>query len=102
MNPASGGAVRVAGRIRGAPEGTPASGGRTAVMPAPLPPYEKMALGFGAALAAIAYGYWTYLGYARGEGWTAVGASRALVVLGASALLALVLRLAVWVNSERP
>lgn len=71
-------------------------------MPAPPPPYEKLALGFGAALAALAYAYWTYLGLARGEGWTSVGASRALVVLGGTALLALVLRLAVWANSERP
>ena len=71
-------------------------------MPSAPPTYEKLALGFGVLLAALAYAYWTWVGFARGEPWSSVAASRALVVLGGTALLALVLRLAVFVNSERP
>ncbi|OZC02151.1 hypothetical protein [Rubricoccus marinus] len=64
------------------------------------PPYEKLVLGFGTALAALAYAYWTAVGMDRGEGWTSTPAVRALFILGASAVLALVLRLAVRINSN--
>lgn len=74
---------------------------RKTPMPAPPPPYEKLALGFGVAIAAIAYVYWTSVGVARGGGWSSLAASRALVILGATVLLGLVLRLAVWANSDR-
>ena len=70
-------------------------------MPDAPPPYEKLVLGFGAALAAVAYAYWTVLGFDRGDDWTQTAASRALFILGASVLLAVVLRLALYLNSER-
>lgn len=71
--------------------------------PPPGPPsFEKLVLGFGSAIALLAYLYWTYVGISAGEGWTGAPAARAFVVLGASALLALVFRLAVYVNTERP
>ena len=64
------------------------------------PPYEKLVLGFGVALAAVAYVYWTAISASRGDALGATAASRALFILGASALLALVLRLALYVNSR--
>ena len=70
--------------------------------PPETPPFEKLVLGFGSLIAASAYLYWTYVGVSAGEGWTGDPAARAFVVLGASALLALVFRLAVYVNTERP
>ena len=71
-------------------------------MPPDPPPFEKLVLGFGSLIAASAYLYWTYIGFTTGEGWTGNPAGRAFVVLGASALLALVFRLAVYVNTQRP
>ena len=71
-------------------------------MPPAPPPFEKLVLRFGSVIAAAAYFYWTYIGYASGEGWTSNAAARAFVVLGATALLALVFRLAVYVNTQRP
>ncbi|HIG75721.1 MAG TPA: hypothetical protein EYQ24_14420 [Bacteroidetes bacterium] len=65
------------------------------------PPFEKLVLGFGTAIAAVTYLYWTYVGVSAGEGWTSEPAARAFVVLGASTVLALVFRLAVFVNTDR-
>lgn len=65
------------------------------------PPYERLVLGFGAAIAAVSYLYWTSVGMDRGDGWTSLPASRALFALGAAVILALVLRLAVRLNSKR-
>ena len=65
------------------------------------PPFEKLVLGFGTAIAAVTYLYWTYVGVSAGEGGTSEPAARAFVVLGASTVLALVFRLAVFVNTDR-
>ena len=71
--------------------------------PTAPPPFEKLALGFGVAIAAATYVYWTLLGFERGEGWTSVAASRALVGLGGACVLAVILRLAVYLNAgDRP
>ena len=60
----------------------------------PTPSFETLVLVFGTSIGLAGWAYWTRLGFARGEGWTSVGSSRALVVLGATVLMALIFRLA--------
>ena len=62
-----------------------------------LPP-ERLVLAFGCGIAAAAYGYWTVEAIRLGLGWTSLAAIRAAVVLGATLLLALVLRAASRAN----
>ena len=66
----------------------------------PRPPFEALVLGFGVAIAVAAYVYWTAVGASRGDAWSSVPASRALVVLGGTLVLALVLRMALWVDTR--
>lgn len=55
-------------------------------------PSERLVLAFGCGIAAAAYVYWTVEGLRLGVGWTSVAALRAAVPLGATFLLALLLR----------
>ncbi|MDT0633045.1 hypothetical protein RQM47_06145 [Rubrivirga sp. S365] len=55
-------------------------------------PSERLVLAFGFGIAAAAYVYWTVEGFRLGVGWTSVAALRAAVPLGATLLLALLLR----------
>ena len=55
-------------------------------------PTERLVLVFGCGIAAVAYVYWTVEAARLGLGWTAIASLRAAVVLGATVLLALVLR----------
>ena len=56
-----------------------------------LPP-ERLVLAFGSGIAAAAVLYWAAEAAGLGLGWGAVAAPRGAVVLGATLLLALVLR----------
>ena len=61
-------------------------------------PTERLVLAFGCGIAAAAYLYWTLQAIDLGLGWTSVASLRAAVVLGATVLLALVLRAAIRTN----
>ena len=65
-------------------------------------PTERLVLGFGAAIAAAAYAYWTARAVGLGLGWTSTASLRAGVVLAAFVLLALVLRFAAHTNRQDP
>ena len=61
-------------------------------------PTERLVLAFGCGIAAAAYLYWTVEALQLGLGWTSTASLRAAVVLGGTALLALVLRAAIRTN----
>ncbi|MFN3597419.1 MAG: hypothetical protein ACK41D_09135 [Rubricoccaceae bacterium] len=63
-------------------------------------PYERLVLGFGAALAAAAYVYWMAVGIRYSEPWAATAAMRAAFVLAGTLLMALVMRAAVYLNRK--
>ncbi len=63
-----------------------------------MPRFDQILLPFGLGIAAAAFVYWTALGYSHYGVFTGDGAFRAAFALGAVGLLALVLRLAQWVN----
>ena len=64
------------------------------------PPFYKLVLPFGLALAAAALTYWTALDRLHFGVWLPDGLVRAVVVLGAVLLLAGVLRLAQWLTER--
>ena len=63
-------------------------------------PTERLVLAFGCGIAAAAYVYWTVEAVRLGIGWASVASLRAGVVLGATVLLALVLRAAFRTNRQ--
>lgn len=67
-----------------------------------MPRFDQLLLPFGLGIAAVAFVYWTALGYTYHGMFTGEGAFRAAFALGAVGVLALVLRLAWWVVGERP
>ena len=66
-----------------------------------LPP-ERLVLAFGCGISAVAYVYWTVEAARFGPAISAVPAVRAGVSLGATVLLALVLRLVSLANRPPP
>ena len=63
-------------------------------------PTERLVLVFGCGIAAAAYLYWTVEAVRLGLGWTSIASLRSAVVLGATVLLALVLRAARHLNDS--
>ena len=65
-------------------------------------PSERLVLAFGVGIAGAAYVYWTVQGLRLGVGWTSVAALRAAVPLGATLLLAVLLRAVRSLHDRRP
>ena len=65
-------------------------------------PSERLVLALGSAIAAAAYVYWTARAVRLGLGWTGAAAVRAAVPLGATVLLALLLRAVRRLHGDRP
>ena len=53
-------------------------------------------------IAAVTFVDWTALGYARFQAWSPEGLYRAVGVLGATFLLAMILRFAYWFTEDGP
>ncbi len=73
--------------------------------PVPTPPpvyrFDRLLLIFGLAIAACTFAYWTMLEYERFGRWMGEGLLRAVVVLGAMGVLAVVFWLAQWLEDHR-
>ena len=65
-------------------------------------PSERLVLAFGVGIAGAAYVYWTVQGLRLGVGWPSVAALRAAVPLGATLLLAVLLRAVRSLHDRRP
>ena len=58
------------------------------------PPSDALVLGFGVAIAAATYAYWTVIEWGRAGALTSLPAQRAGIALAATLLLTLVLHVA--------